>query len=980
MLGKRVVSTVTAAPLEPAADVHLLLTEQITQPVEFAGALTKAALEVDLFIEVGPGEVLSGIAAEITDKPCVPMDSGGESLRGLCNALGAAFALGVNVRTAAIHEGRFARSVDLRKRHSFLQNPCEMVADVALDKVPARVLTPSAKATSVPDQGPASSERANSAQDVLLNLVSHRTHLPLAAIHPEQRFLADLHLNSITISQIMLQAADQINAEAPVAPAEYTNATIAEAAATLETLRSRKTDRRESAHPAGVDSWIRTLAVELVQSELRKVDPAKTALPGAQTQSSWQVTALNEEEDNQGGALVARLEEAFHSVSGDGLVCCVPAERAERAAEFLLRTAQAALKGRLPHVVFVQRHLQNSGGAAALARTLYLENPKLKVTVVNVPYDHPRASEWVRAEAMAAIDTKPCFTEAHYDSEGIRREPRLKLLWPDETPDVNPEAAGPVLGPDDVLLVTGGGSGIAAESALQLARMSGCKLAVLGRRDPASDAELAGNLARISGLGVKWAYFSADVTDEDAVRSAVQRIQSELGPVTAVLHGAGSNEPKLLSEITGQDLRQTLAPKLIGLRNILSAIAPDKLRLLLTFGSIIARTGLHGEAHYGLANEWMNLEVERWQNEHPQCRCMNLEWSVWAGVGMGQRMGVLESLVRQDITPLPVDEAIAHMKTMLAWKQAPVSAIITGRFGNLPTLKFPTKELPLRRFLESVRVHHPGIELIADCQLSVESDPYLAEHVIQGEYLLPAVMGMEAMAQVAMVLEAEKNKAGTELHLVPDFQNLRFEHPIAVPRGQTITLRVAALRRAPGMVSVVIRSSITQFQVDHFSGDCVFTKQDLSHSSVVSIAERESVDLQCSRDLYGRILFHQGRFCRVESYQQLQADKSVAVLRAPDHAPWFARHLPRRWGLIAYRRIPPGQPTRLWCKPWSASAKATTLSTTSALKTRMAIYASGGKACICGLWLRLNLTPPGRLGFLCLIWSASSERFSPKLK
>ncbi len=173
----------------------------------------------------------------------------------------------------------------------------------------------------------------------------------------------------------------------------------------------------------------------------------------------------------------------------------------------------------------------------------------------------------------------------------------------------------------------------------------------------------------------------------------------------------------------------------------------------MTFGSIIARTGLHGEAHYGMANEWMSLQVERWQKSHAHCRCLNLDWSVWAGIGMGQRLGVLDSLVRQGIAPLPIDDAIQQLQSMLAWKQAPSSAIITGRFGNLPTLKFDRPELPLMRFLEHSRVYFPGIELITDAELSTDADPYVTEHAFQGEQLLPAVMGMEAMAQVAKALE-----------------------------------------------------------------------------------------------------------------------------------------------------------------------------------------------------------------------------------
>ncbi len=120
-----------------------------------------------------------------------------------------------------------------------------------------------------------------------------------------------------------------------------------------------------------------------------------------------------------------------------------------------------------------------------------------------------------------------------------------------------------------------------------------------------------------------------------------------LGPITAVLHGAGVNVPRPLGSLDEAAFSQTLAPKLQGLRNLLAAVSADRLKLLVTFGSIIARTGLPGEADYGVANEWLTRLTERFQRRHPACRCLALEWSVWSGVGMGDRLGRVDALARR---------------------------------------------------------------------------------------------------------------------------------------------------------------------------------------------------------------------------------------------------------------------------------------------------------------------------------------------
>ena len=199
--------------------------------------------------------------------------------------------------------------------------------------------------------------------------------------------------------------------------------------------------------------------------------------------------------------------------------------------------------------------VQHGGGAASWARTLQLESPESTVCVVDVPADRPEAVDWIVAEAMAAT----AFVEARYDRSGRRFVPILCHHAPGEPG--GPRA--PLLGRDDVLLVSGGGKGIAAECALHLARQHGIRLALLGRSRP-DDAELRDNLLRMDGAGAEAHYIAADITDAGAVRKAVRQFESRLGAVTAILHGAGTNVPTLLSALDEAACLVTLAPKVRG--------------------------------------------------------------------------------------------------------------------------------------------------------------------------------------------------------------------------------------------------------------------------------------------------------------------------------------------------------------------------------------------------------------------------------
>jgi enediyne polyketide synthase len=761
------------------------------------------------------------------------------------NAVGAAFILGAPIRHRELFEGRLTRPFDLNWRPKFFASPCES----------APVLKPSAPVHEVPvGQVPdlPSATGAERAIDVLRELVAHRSELPLSGVKESFRFLSDLHLNSIVVGQIVAETSRRLSILPPVAPTQYADARISEVAQALEEIARVGIDPSESSSqrvPPGVDTWIRCFQVKLVEKPL----PSVSSNP-----SVWTVFA--EECDEA-------YRRAFADAPGSGIAVCLPPHPDQRHAQVLL-TAAAEVRSRDGNrFVIVER----GGGGGAFARTLHLEAPEITCCVVAVPAGHPEAPQWAAREASAATG----YTEAHYDEAGTRRVPVLEPVRWQEAP-VLPDS----LGPEDVLLVTGGGKGIAAECALDLARTTGVRLALVGRSHPETDSDLKANLERLAALGVTFRYISADVSDPESVRAAVQQAESALGTITAVLHGAAANVPQLIGALDAQAFTRTLLPKVNGLENILAAVNPDRLRLLVSFGSLIARTGLRGEAHYGVANEWLRVVVERWKDQHRSCRCLHLDWSVWSGAGMGERLGRIDLLMQQGITPIPIEEGLRMLRELLKHDLPETSLVLTGRFGDPPTLSFDRAELPFLRFLEKIRTHVPGVELIAEAELSLESDPYLNDHIFDGERLLPGVMGLEAMAQVARpLIESD----------ALSFKDVVFRHPIVIPEGESVKIRIAALVDESGHCRVVIRSAATGFQVDHFQATC---SADIEENRAVTVRERSLAPLDPARDLYGRILFQSGRFRRLRGYHRLRAKECIVEIAPASTSEWFWRYLP----------------------------------------------------------------------------------------
>ena len=155
---RAVFSTVTGARLDDDEDLRELLCRQVTSPVRFESALAallgagadrksggrrkaRPARGIDLLIEVGPGAVLSNLVRETADIPVIALDAGGNSLGGLLQALGAAFALGAPVKHAALFADRFVRPFALDWKPKFFVNPCELapVSEPSERRAPSRL-------------------------------------------------------------------------------------------------------------------------------------------------------------------------------------------------------------------------------------------------------------------------------------------------------------------------------------------------------------------------------------------------------------------------------------------------------------------------------------------------------------------------------------------------------------------------------------------------------------------------------------------------------------------------------------------------------------------------------------------------------------------------------------------------------------------------------------------------------------------------
>ncbi|WP_447007453.1 SDR family NAD(P)-dependent oxidoreductase [Saccharothrix isguenensis] len=848
-------STVTGDVLEAGTDLRELLRDQVLFPVRFHEAAAKAAAVSDLVVEVGPGRVLAGLLEEIAPgKPVLSVDSDSASLSPLLTVVGAAHVLGAPIRTDVLFGDRVARDLPLDGSMTFLASPCETAP--ALDTGLLAAEPTGDPVVSAEVSRPAADAGGESTLDLLCRLAAQRVELPLEAVSPSTHPLDDLHLSSITVGQLVNEVTRTLGRPTLESTPNFATVRLGELADLIDELATTAhTDERDSGEVPGVAPWVRPFLVSHVEREL--------VLTQAAPVGEWTVHAP------AGHPLAEPLKAGL---PGDGVLLLLPPEGGDAHVGLFLEAARDALaSGR--QLAVVQHRL----GASGMARTLHLEAPHIPVTLIDLaPEQTGPESDPVRRIA-AEVATNTGFTQVRYDADGVRTVPVLRA--------VSGQAQGSPLDSGDVLLVTGGGKGITAECAIAMATDSGASLALIGRADPAEDAELAANLARMTAAGITHRYQRADVTSADQIAAVVARFRAELGEVTAVLHGAGRNEPKALTGLSEEDFHATLAPKVTGLGAVLDAVDADRIKLLVTFGSIIGRAGLRGEAHYATANDWMSELTVDFGVKHPRARVLALEWSVWSGAGMGERLGVVEALMRDGITPISTDAGIAVLREVLADPTVGPVLVVSGRAAGLPTVELERTELPLARFVDRVLVHYPAVELVTEADLSNGSDPYLGDHLLEGDLLFPAVIGMEAMTQVASALTGHDGP--------PMLEDVEFLRPVVVRPAGSLTVRLAALVRDAGTVDVVIRAEDTGFSADHFRARLRFPRPEIPGEPVDGAAVLPLVPVDPVTELYGSVLFQGKRFQRLQAYRKASARRAVAEVATTSVASWFAPFLPQ---------------------------------------------------------------------------------------
>ena len=424
-----------------------------------------------------------------------------------------------------------------------------------------------------------------------------------------------------------------------------------------------------------------------------------------------------------------------------------------------------------------------------------------------------------------------------------------------------------------VVLLTGGGRGITARIALELARSGAGAIALVGRSEvsdrPLDEAaakqqiraqlqlsgdrvtparveaalsklrrseEVRRNLEALRELGLNVRYFQIDLADPDQAASVVDAVVEEFGQLDIVIHGAGTEESRQLKDKDETGFHRVFDGKAAGGLALIERLPPET--RLVCMGSVAGRFGNPGQVDYAAANDALARIC------HSRPNSLQIDWTAWDDVGMAVRGGMRALLADRGVDLLPADAGAALLVSFLAAK-TDGEVVVAGRLGD-----FEPTEQP-HPFLDRIEAGDGVARGVRE--MSRSSDPWVLDHAIDGVPVLPGVIGLECMAAVAAELAPDLAYHGA--------RNVRFLAPVKLHRDAPTTLVVEARLVGEGEVAAVLTSERrlatgrTQ-RTDHYEATLRFAVEGTAGDDLAGLPSVFLPDEVVQQDQIYRRFFH----------------------------------------------------------------------------------------------------------------------------
>jgi len=369
--------------------------------------------------------------------------------------------------------------------------------------------------------------------------------------------------------------------------------------------------------------------------------------------------------------------------------------------------------------------------------------------------------------------------------------------------------------------------------------------------------EIRATLAAMAAAGSKARYVSVDVTDRAGLSAMLDTVRSEWGPISAVVHGAGVLADKLIAEKTDAQFDKVFDTKIEGLRALLAATASDPLKVICLFSSVAARSGNQGQCDYAMANEILNKVAGAEAARRPDCRVKSLGWGPWEG---GMVTPALKARFEQLGVPLIPLDVGARMLVEDLKDPAEVELVLGGA--------------PQKGALAAAG-REPAVNL--EVRVSRDSHPYLADHSIKGNPVVPVVLVLEWFVRAARACRSD-------LHLVAirDLKVLRGVTLEDFDAVTTLSVRCRQISNGDGaQLSLELRRG--DHPAPFYSASAEMSERPArTPKSVTSPKGLQAWDAA----IYGDVLFHGPEFQVIRGLDGVSSEGMVATMSGTGDQGW----------------------------------------------------------------------------------------------
>ena len=158
---------------------------------------------------------------------------------------------------------------------------------------------------------------------------------------------------------------------------------------------------------------------------------------------------------------------------------------------------------------------------------------------------------------------------------------------------------------DAFYLIAGGTRGLGLATGEFLVKKGARHIALLSRSGLHSAEEIK-KVQALQRQGVQVETFSVDICDSKAVGETVQKIHSIGRPLAGVVQSTLVLQDALLHQMSPEQLRAPLAPKITGTWNLHEATKDIPLDFFVSYSSVSSLYGLPGQANYAAANRFLD--------------------------------------------------------------------------------------------------------------------------------------------------------------------------------------------------------------------------------------------------------------------------------------------------------------------------------------------------------------------------------------